>query len=189
MPLQRRSCKDVGVAELQERRYGFDFGIGGYTDAKYPGAQSMLEKLARFWLIARTGRVNFPVGLLNYGRAFSPEQALLDLEVARIIQEASKAIPVTPETLCLDEIRSVGIGGTFLAEEHTLANMRKVVWYPSLMDRTLSLGLQEDRARDMVEKAMSRKKAVLAKADYEIDSDRAREIDKILLAAERALMD
>ncbi|MHB0859456.1 MAG: trimethylamine methyltransferase family protein [Anaerolineae bacterium] len=179
--------QDVGIAELHERRYGFDFGIGGYTDAKYPGAQAVLEKLERFWMIARTGRANFPVGLINYGRAFSPEQALVDIEIARLVEQASKGIEVTPESLCLDEIRSVGIGGTFLGEERTLMEMRRAVWYPSLLDRASSLGLDEDRAKDMIEVASARKRSALAKAGYEIDADRSREIDKILRAAEQEL--
>ena len=179
--------QDVGLAELHERRYGFDFGIGGYTDAKYPGVQAVPEKLARFWMIARTGRVNFPVGLVNCGKGFSAEQALLDLEVARYVQEASKGISVTPESLCLDLIRAVGTGGSFLAERHTLANMRKAIWYPLLMDRTISLSPESDREQDMLEKASARKKEVLAKADYEIGRDGAREIERILAQATRAL--
>ncbi|MHB1296522.1 MAG: trimethylamine methyltransferase family protein [Anaerolineae bacterium] len=179
--------QDVGTAELHERRYGFDFGIGGYTDAKYPGAQSVLEKLERFWMIARTGRVNFPVGLINYGRAFSPEQALVDIEIAHMVEQVSRGIEVSADTLCLEDIRAVGIGGTFLGEERTLTEMRRAVWYPRIMDRASSLGLSQDKARDMLDAAAARKQAVLAKAGYEIDADRSREIDKILQAAEKEL--
>ncbi len=69
--------QDLGIAELHERLYGFDFAIGtGYTDAKYPGPQSVMEKLAKYWAAYRSGRVNYPVGLVNGGKAFSPEQAL-----------------------------------------------------------------------------------------------------------------
>jgi hypothetical protein len=29
--------QDIGLAEIHERLYGFDFGVGGYIDARYPG--------------------------------------------------------------------------------------------------------------------------------------------------------
>jgi trimethylamine--corrinoid protein Co-methyltransferase len=180
--------QDLGIAELHERLYGFDFGIGtGYTDAKYPGTQSVMEKLAKFWASCQSGRVNYPVGLLNGGKMFSPEQALLDIEVARWVHEYGKGITVTPETLGIEMIRQQGIGGYHLNEEYTLRNMREAVWYPALMDRTLSAGLQHDRERDMVERAHARYRKIMAKADYEIDADRRREIECILRTAERAL--
>ncbi len=182
--------QDLGIAEVHERRYGFDFAIGtGYTDAKYPGAQSVMEKLAKFWATHQSGRVNYPVGLLNGGKAFSPEQALLDLEVAHWIHEFGKGIAVSPESLCVDLIRRQGIGGSFIGEEHTVLNMRRAVWYPALMDRTLSAGLEKDRERDMMERAHARVSQVLAKANYEIDAERRRAIEDVVKRAERILYD
>jgi trimethylamine--corrinoid protein Co-methyltransferase len=180
--------QDLGVAELHERRYGFDFAIGtGYTDAKYPGTQSVMEKLAKFWASYQSGRVNYPVGLMSGGKAFSPEQALLDLEAAQWVHEYGKGIAVTAESLGIDLIRKQGIGGYHLDEAYTLQNMRKAVWYPTLMDRTLSVGSSKDRDRDMVERAHARYRKVMAKADYEIDVEPRREIERILRAAERVL--
>jgi trimethylamine---corrinoid protein Co-methyltransferase len=179
--------QDLAIAELHEHRYGFDFAIGAYTDAKYPGVQSVMEKLARFWPIYRSGRANFPVGLVKSGKAFSAEQALLDLEVAQWIQEFGKGIAVNDESLCLDLIREVGIGGNFIGEEHTVRQMRKTVWYPKLMDRTLPGGLATDRRNDMLERAHARYEKVMAHADYEIDSAGRRAIEDILRSAERVL--
>lgn len=181
--------QDLAIAELHERRYGFDFAIGtGYTDAKYPGIQSVMEKLAKFWATYRSGRVNYPVGLVNQGKAFSAEQALLDLEVARWIHESGKGIEVTPATLAVDLVRKQGIGGNFFSEEHTLREMRRAVWYPSLMDRALSRGLEKDRERDMLRRAAERRRKLLANAQYEIDAERRREIERIQYHAEQTLL-
>ena len=180
--------QDLGIAELHERLYGFDFAIGtGYTDAKYPGAQSVMEKMAKYWATYRSGRVNYPVGLVNNGKAFSPEQALLDIETARWIHEFHKGITVTPETLCLDLIRTQGIGGNFFGEEHTVHQMRKAVWYPQLMDRARSTGAAKDHERDMIARAHERYVKTMAKATYEIDAAGCRAIDDILRSAERTL--
>ncbi len=180
--------QDVGIAELHERRYGFDFAIGAYTDAKYPGVQSVIEKLARFWVAYRSGRVNYPVGLVKSGKAFSAEQALLDLEVAQSIHEFAKGIEVSPETLCVDLIREHGIGGNFLGETHTVKHMREAVWYPKLFDRTLPAGLAADREYDMMERAHAQRERILAGADYEISAEGRRAIEDILRRAERALV-
>jgi trimethylamine---corrinoid protein Co-methyltransferase len=182
--------QDLGIAELHARRYGFDFAIGtGYTDAKYPGIQSVMEKMAKYTATYQSGRVNFPLGLMNGGKAFSPEQALLDLEVARWLVNFGKGIPVDDADLdtCLEIIRRRGIGGSSIEEEHTLQNMRKVVWYPALMDRKLSGGYDQDLERDMLARARAQVQKALKNANYEIDSDRRRAIDDVVRRAEKAL--
>lgn len=180
--------QDLGIAELHERRYGFDFGIGtGYTDAKYPGVQSIMEKYAKYLATYLSGRVNYSIGLLNGGKTFSAEQAFLDLEVAHWIHEFGKGIPVSAEALQVELVRRIGIGGNFLGEEHTVMNMRKAVWYPALMDRALSSGASQDRARDMLEQAHARHLKVMSSAHYEIDADRRRAIEEIVRRAERVL--
>ena len=182
--------QDLGIAELHERLYGFDFAIGtGYTDAKYPGIQSVMEKMAKYWAAYQSGRVNYPLGLVSGGKAFSPEQALLDLETARWIHSFGKGIPVEEGDLetCLEIIRRRGIGGNSLEEEHTLTNMRKVVWYPTLMDRKLSSGYTQDQERDMLANARAQYRKVMKNANYEIDSDRRRAIEDVVRRAEWAL--
>jgi trimethylamine:corrinoid methyltransferase-like protein len=67
--------QDLGIAEVHERLYGFDFAIGtGYTDAKYPGIQSVMEKMAKYWAAYQSGRVNYPLGLVSGGKAFPPNR-------------------------------------------------------------------------------------------------------------------
>jgi trimethylamine---corrinoid protein Co-methyltransferase len=179
--------QDMGIAELHERRYGFDFAIGGYTDAKYPGVQSVVEKLARFWPAFRSERTNYPVGLVKSGKAFSPEQALLDLEVAQFVHQFGKGIEVSPETLCLDLVRQQGPGGNFIGEEHTARTMRKAVWYPRLFDRALPAGLGTDREHDILERAHALHEQTMGLATYEIDAVRRRAIDDIVRRAEESL--
>ena len=179
--------QDLGLAEIHERLYGFDFGAGGYIDAKYPGAQIMLEVFARFSLLARSGRYNVPAGLLNSGKRFSPVQAMLDIEVERWIVEAGKGIQVSPDSLLLEQIRRVGIGGHSLAEDHTLENMRKNIWYPQLMDHT-SPGLDQEHVGDMVVAAARRVEKVLSQGGlYEADPAKIKAIDAVVRAAEKEL--
>ena len=56
------------------------------------------------------------------------------------------------------------------------------------MDRTLPSTLEEDLKKDMTSQAQNKVDKILARDDlYEIDSDRAKEIDRIVEAAEKEL--
>lgn len=182
--------QDVALAELHERLYGFDFGVGAYIDGKYPGVQATMEALVRFSALAHTGRYNVPVGLLAGGRRFSAEHAILGIEMERWVVESMKGLEVSPSELRLDQIRRAGIGGHSLMEEHTLEFMRRNVWYPALMDRTPPADEGTDRSRDMIEAAHDRIGKVIARNDlYEADPGMQRAIDQVLQAAERELTD
>ena len=148
-----------------------------------------MEKMAKYWAAYQSGRVNYPLGLVSGGKAFSPEQALLDLETAVRVHGFGKGIPVEDTDLetCLEIIRRKGIGGNSLEEAHTLENMRKVVWYPTLMDRKLSSGYARDQERDMLANARVQYHKVMKNAVYEIDSDRRHAIEDVVRRAERAL--
>ncbi len=181
--------QDIGLAELHQNLYGFNFGVGGYIDAKYPGGQAMLEVFARFSLLARSGRYNVPAGLLYGGKRFSAIQALLDIEIERWIVEFGKGIEVSQANLLVDQIRRVGIGGHSLAEEHTLRSMRKNVWYPQLMDRTSS-PLDQESARDMIAAASRRVENILSSGNlYEAEPATVRAIDEVVAAAEKELLE
>jgi trimethylamine--corrinoid protein Co-methyltransferase len=46
-----------------------------------------------------------------------------------------RGFEITPELMGLDVIRSVGPGGDFLAEEHTLKHYRGELWRPKISNR------------------------------------------------------
>jgi hypothetical protein len=66
--------------------------------------------------------------------------------------------------------------------------MRKLVWYPALMDRKLSNGLVKDQERDMLARAQVQYKKMMSSADYEIDADRRRAIEQVVKKAESVLV-
>lgn len=182
--------QDIGLAELHERKYGFSLGIGtGYTDGKYPGIQSSLEKAFKFLVSSLTGRVEYAVGMLEGGKVFSPEQALIDIETVKLINQFLKGIEVSEETLAVDVIRSVGIGGNFLSEKHTVDNFKKIMWFPQFLDRTLSRGLKNDQKSDILENAHETWSNFVTNYEpYQIEKEKAREINKILRLSEKVLL-
>jgi trimethylamine---corrinoid protein Co-methyltransferase len=184
------SLQDMGLAEVHERLYGFDFGLGtGYFDGKYPDAQHSMEKTLKYFLAAATGKVNFPVGLINGGKCFSGEQAVIDIENLHLIDRFLKGVEISDDCAALELIRKVGIGGSFLAEKHTLINYAKHLYIPDILDRTLPSLLEEDMKKDIIKKASVKIRGILLRDDlYEIEQDKAKEIDRIVRSAEKELL-
>ena len=66
---------------------------------------------------------------------YSPAQLVLDAETWSNVAAVAAGITVDDETLALDTIAAVGIGGNALAQKHTRRHLRDV-WKPRLFDRT-----------------------------------------------------
>jgi len=173
--------QDRLLAQHFAERYGLDLGIGtGYIDAAYPGAQSALEKTCKIISSYQAGKTNYPVGILEGGKTFCPVQAIVDLEIARVVHKTFGAAAVDEETLALDVIRQAGIGGNVLAHEHTVKHFREVLHLSDLFDRS------SQAAEDMLDKANRKWQDILSGAEpYSLPADRAAEIDRIVAKAEQ----
>jgi trimethylamine--corrinoid protein Co-methyltransferase len=102
----------------------------------------------------------YGAGLLQAAKVFSFEQLLLDCELFDMLGHLSADIPVDPESLAVEVIETVGPGGHFMEQEHTLQQMRKI-WQPTLLDRMpleawkdagrpTALGRARERAREIL---------------------------------------
>ncbi len=182
--------QDLVLAELYEDLYGQDLGIGvGGIDAKYPGIQAAAEKLTKIMLAFLTGRTNYLVGMLSSITRFSAEQAIIELELAKYVHAMFKEVEVTEDTLPLDLIRTVGPGGIFLGEDHTVSNFKKNLWLTDIFDKTAASGqMSEERKADILISAHERVNEILSKGEkYRLPKDKEAEIDKIVKKAEQVL--
>jgi trimethylamine--corrinoid protein Co-methyltransferase len=75
-------------------------------------------------------------GLLGAAAAFSPQQLVMDAEVYSWNAFIASGIEVDDETIALDAIKQVGVGGNYLGQRHTRRHMKQV-WRPRLLDRTM----------------------------------------------------
>ena len=75
-------------------------------------------------------------GTLGAGGAFSPQQLVMDSEIFSWSARIASGIEVEDETIALDAIKQVGIGGNYLGQRHTRRHM-KDVWRPRLLDRSM----------------------------------------------------
>jgi trimethylamine---corrinoid protein Co-methyltransferase len=181
---------DLALAEVYERLYGAGFLVGaGYTDAKVPDSQVVAEKTLKFSCTHRSGRHTYPLGLVNGGSAFCEEQALVDLEICRAIHSHAADLGGFEQVSELVQlVEEVGIRGTFLDQEHTLAHFRDN-WRAELFEASGYISGARGSNDELYQRAHERAEKLLAAADpWRIDPGSAREIDRVVSAAERTLL-
>jgi len=110
-------CGNVNLsdANLPDYMYGFQAG----TTAAYALAAGW--EMIGFMGFGSTGSIGNGVGL-------SLEQTILVDEALKYLSRILRGIEVNEQTLALDLIKKVGIGGNFLGEEHTVRHMRNELW-------------------------------------------------------------
>ncbi len=180
--------QDITAAKVFKELYGQNFGVGtGYIDAKIPGPQAMFEKYARMTAaIAGIGSYNPSVGILNGGKRHCPEEVILEAEMGRHIEKCFAPFDVNDDTLALDVIDNVGIGGNFIGEEHTAMNFREL-FESDLITAQEKANLAAECETDIIDLAIEKKKKILAENHYEIDSDKAKAIDEVVAKAKKIL--
>ncbi len=111
--------------------------VGGFgSTAKIPGVQASIENaLAAVACAAYGGEVVNGLGEPAGSRLLSYEQLLLDHEIAAMIVKLYRGFEVDDRELAVELIQKVGIGGTYLAQRHTLDRMREL-FVPMLWDTT-----------------------------------------------------
>lgn len=139
-------------------------GGGGLTDSKAPDEQGAYESMLNLMAAGAAG-INFvlhSVGILESYMTAGFEKLILDDEICGMILRFRKGFAVDDDTLCRDLVASVGIGGHFLAEEHTYHNFRSELWQPSLSDRTTRDVWNKNGARTAVERAHEKWQSILS---------------------------
>ena len=74
-------------------------------------------------------------GILSSYLAFSFEKFTLDDEMCGAVRRLHEGIQVDEDSLAYEVAAGVGVGGNYLAEDHTLQRCRTEFWRPTLSDR------------------------------------------------------
>jgi trimethylamine--corrinoid protein Co-methyltransferase len=116
--------------------YNIPLSMGSFaTGAKEPNWQAGVENsLSTFMACIAMSDMLLGVGFLHGSRIWSFTEMMMDCEIFSIIHKTMQGIIINDETLALDTIRAVGPGGNFLAQKHTLKNMRNL-FLPQFLDR------------------------------------------------------
>lgn len=182
----------MGIAHVQlAARYGIPGGINvGLTDAKVPDAQSGLEKGMTVLLGALAGADIFGhMGIAGADQGASLPQLVIDNEMAGFIRRLRRGFVVNEETVAMDVLERVGIGGQFLTEEHTFRNYRGEQWVSDLFDRKDWQSWLVDGGRTIMERAAEKAEQIAATHSAPpLAPEVEHELNSIVKAAERDLL-
>ncbi len=124
-------------------------------------------------------------GLLYAARVFALEELVLDSEIFGLVRHLANGIAVDDSTLAVDVIGEVGPGGNFLAEDHTLDNMRDL-WQPRLFDRNTWEDWEAGGRRTPGDRARERARSLLeTHVPPPLPDGMAGELDEIVAAFSR----
>jgi trimethylamine--corrinoid protein Co-methyltransferase len=160
------------------------------TDANFPGIQAGYEKALTGMSVMLAGATLIGnLGFLRACETFSYEQLVIDNEIVSMLNRYVKGFYVTEETLALDVIKEVGIGGHFLSHQHTLKYFKSEMWLPDLTDRRGWREWKTSGAKDILEKAKEKVTQILnSHYPKPLDKDTQREIKKIVKEADKKLL-
>ncbi len=121
--------------------YGLPCSTGGQSDARAHDAQAAFEKGVSLLasVLAGADFVDLYFGSFGGFNVISPEQIVIDHEMAGYVHRYARGIRVEAERLSTELIGSVGPGGSFLknpaALRDTLSRLREEWYTPFLFDR------------------------------------------------------
>jgi trimethylamine--corrinoid protein Co-methyltransferase len=134
----------------------------GATSAKAPGAQAAWENSLSFLLPSLAGAsLLFGMGLLDGSNLLTYEQIILDAEIGAVVKRLLGEVSFEEEAFALDLIHSLGPGGVYLDQDHTVEHMRAALSLPALSDRDSYDEWVEKGKRNRVDLARAKVKEIL----------------------------
>lgn len=172
--------------------YGFPVYVNvGCGDSKLPDIQTGLERGMLMLMGALAGGdLLGHMGICGADQGASLEQLVIDNAMISYVKRILHGFSVSEETLALDLIKQVGIGGNYLAEEHTVKHFRQEIWIPKGFDRRNWDAWYADGAHSMADWAVAQVEHIRTHHSVPLpEAGLVKEIERILAAAERQLLD
>jgi len=179
----------AAISEIA-RYYGLPSYVGAFgTDAQVPGPQASWEKVVSGLLPVLAGcDVAVGIGLVDACTTLPFEELVIDNEICKIVFRLAEGIEVNDETLALDLIHSIGPGGQYLTEKHTLKHFKEH-FIPEISNRKSYDGWEREGAKSVIEVAREKTKEILkTHQPTPLEEDVKKEVRKIIERAERELV-
>lgn len=179
----------IGAAQLA-RYYGLSAGSNsGLTDALAPDFQCGFEKgfSAVMSVLAGCNAIGGQ-GIVGADQGFSFEQLALDNEWLDALNYTTRGIEVSEESIGIETIEEVGVGGNFLGEAHTVEYMRQSWWPETLFERSayvsgqsrdLLLQKTHDWTCEQISKNRTDEPVIPQEAASELDAIAARAVEDL----------
>lgn len=156
------------------------------TDANAFDQQAGYEK-AMGWLLAAQAGINliWGAGMVENHAVWSDAQMVVDAEMCGMAGRFMEGVTVTPDTLAVEVMKSVGhFPNNFLESDHTFAWFRREHYLPLVSSRLDAEAWREQGAKGLLTRAAERAAALLR--DHLPDplpADVDREVEDLLRAA------
>ncbi len=157
------------------------FGRAGTTESKLPDSQAAFEAGYEILMQALCGEnLIHDVGYIESGLTASWDAVVMCNEFIGAAKRVLGGFELSPDTLALDLIDSVGPDGHFMAETHTAENYRKEFWMPGLFDRNTFDTWKQQGATTMLERTRVKIKDILSNHKPDpLDSDLCKRLNEI----------
>ena len=158
----RTHRQNIAVAEIFRRGVGVECNfLTWYRDANEPGLQACYEYgYAQALFSALKTRSYSEIGGLSCGNMFSPEQAILDIEIIKEFDELLSGFDASDEAVAIDEIIAAGFEqGYHMSSEHTLTHMREHIALSDFFLRGMPAGADHDKNNNQTHKLMDHARA------------------------------
>jgi trimethylamine--corrinoid protein Co-methyltransferase len=171
--------------------YGLPYyGAAGVIDSKVPDQQAAYENTMNALLATVSGAdvVHDGVyGIVEAGVTASYEMFAISNDICGAIKRVSKGIRVTPETLAVDLIATVGHDKNHLntpdALRFTKKHLREEQWYPLISNRTSRPEWEKRGSKSIAEVANEKVKEILSTHKIEpLDKKMESEMRKLIKA-------
>ncbi|HET6430156.1 MAG TPA: trimethylamine methyltransferase family protein [Phycisphaerae bacterium] len=173
--------------------YGCPSGVhGGKTDSLAPDIRAGVEKGISMLAPVLCGAIGIgTVGHIENAVTFSPVQLVIDNEIARYVRRAVTGFEVTPETVDLDLIRRVGIGGNYIEQPETADLFRDLLnLSPFFAVHPWPVDAADIEARKMLTLAEQNARELMAnEVESPLSDDQVREVDKIVADARLTIVE
>jgi len=163
--------------------YGFPvYNNTGMSDSKLIDAQCGIEKACTltFGALSR-GDVFGHLGISGSDDAANLTQLLIDNEMAGYFVRIFSGFDVNEVKDAYKEIKKEGIAGNFFANEMTIKNFKKEIWYPELFERAPWGIWEKNGSKDIVKKAIEKEEEIISEHKVlPINESVSKELKKIL---------
>lgn len=144
-------------AHVNDAQSGYETGMG--TAAALLGGADMLNM----------------GGLLGSLMVFDFAKAVIDNEIAMMLKQLKRGISFDQEDPCLDLIRTVAPGGTFMDQMHTVKKMRTAAYLPKVATRAMRERWEKEGRTEIGARALAEARSLLAgvnPARFDEETDR-----------------
>ncbi len=104
----------------------------------------------------------YGAGMLDSGLIFSYAQLIIDNDIFKMIRKVMQGMHIDDENLAVDIIKSVGPGGDFLMQDHTMKYMRTLPSAPKLIYRGNRENWLASGGKELAERAAERAAEIMA---------------------------